>query len=135
MKFDLVRPCKDCPFRTDVTPYLTARRVREITGALIRRDQTFACHKTIKSDEDGDTYATGESQHCAGATIMLERLGRPNQMMRIAERLRVYDRSKLDLAAPVYATPALMAAAQRRGNKSLVREGGPAEQAPSASPE
>lgn len=41
-------------------------------------------------------------QHCAGAMIILERLERPNQMMRICERLGLYDRRKLKMDAPVF---------------------------------
>lgn len=115
MNFDLKRPCKDCPFRTDVIPYLRPSRAREITDSLIRQQGTFSCHKTNDfGGDDGEAIETSKTQHCAGATIMLEKLGRPNQLMRIAERLGVYDRKKLDMAAPVYDTPAKMIAAQRR---------------------
>lgn len=30
MKFDLTHPCKDCPYRTDVVPYLKQDRAEEI---------------------------------------------------------------------------------------------------------
>lgn len=101
MKFDLVSPCKECPFRTDVEPYLLPERAEEICDAL-ERGQTFSCHKT--NDYSGeDVRETSDSQHCAGALIMLEKMEMPNQMMRIAERLRIYDRTKLRMDAPVYA--------------------------------
>jgi hypothetical protein len=32
MNFDLVRPCGDCPFRSDKRAYLRPERVREILG-------------------------------------------------------------------------------------------------------
>lgn len=119
MKFELRTPCKDCPFRTDVTPYLTRARVREITDAITEGQATFSCHKLNDLVEDEETgeedVVEGErAQHCAGAMIMLERLGRPNQMMRIAERVGLYDRSKLRMDSPVYATPEAMIKAQRR---------------------
>lgn len=117
MNFDLKRPCKDCPFRTDVKPYLTASRAREITDAITRQQATFSCHKTNQlvdgDDGENEVLETGKSQHCAGALIMLERLERPNQMMRIAERLGMYDASKLDMDAPVFDSPRAMVAAQR----------------------
>ena len=105
MKFDLRKPCDNCPFRTDVPVYLRLGRVEEITDVLVSGG-TFACHKTTESDPDdtGERYETPDSQHCAGALIMLERLERPNQMMRIMERLRLYDRRKLDMDAPVYSS-------------------------------
>lgn len=99
--FDMKRPCPGCPFRTDIAPYLARRRAAEIARALLD-DQSFHCHKTVDyRGEDGEGQVTGDSQHCAGATIVLEKMGQPNQMMRISERLRMYDRRRLDMKAPV----------------------------------
>lgn len=103
MNFDLVAPCKDCPFRTDITFYLRTERVEEICDAITRQQYTFACHKTTHHDDDGEHVPSKKEQHCAGALIMLEKMNRPNQMMRIAERLRYYDRHKLRMDAPVFA--------------------------------
>ena len=116
MKFDLVRPCKDCPFRTDIKGYLTPGRVREIADSLLLQQATFTCHKTNEFEDDDDgvtvTVQTADSQHCAGALIFLERMQRPNQMMRWMERIGAYDRTKLDMKWPVYRTTAEMARAQ-----------------------
>lgn len=108
MNFNLKRPCKECPFRSDIRPYLRKSRVREILDALFKQDQTFACHKTLDFDEEGESLITSKSQHCAGALILMEKNGRANQMMRIAERLGLYDRKKLDMSAPVFSTPSAM---------------------------
>lgn len=105
MKFNLKRPCKDCPFRTDIHPYLNADRVREITDALMTGNSTFACHETTEyNEEEGDMASTKDSSHCAGAMIFLEvqEIAIQNQMVRIAERLRIYDHKKLDMSAPVF---------------------------------
>jgi len=104
MKYDLKAPCKDCPFRTDVKPYLKPERAQEICEALVQYQQTFACHKTTvpDDDDDSDNVATSSSQHCAGAMIMLEHMELPNQMMRIMERCGGYDRRKLKMDSPVY---------------------------------
>jgi hypothetical protein len=120
MKFNLVRPCRDCPFRTDVKPYLSAARAREIVDSITLQQATFACHKTVdySDPEDDEPRAPkAEEQHCAGATILLERLDRPNQMMRISERLGLYNRRKLDMDAPVYRTPTAFVRAQRRADR------------------
>jgi hypothetical protein len=101
MKFNLKKPCKDCPFRSDINIYLTLPRVLEICRSLVNGG-TFPCHKTTESREDGELEATEKSEHCAGALIFLEKQNMPNQMMRIAERLRLYDRTKLDMDAPIY---------------------------------
>jgi hypothetical protein len=104
MKLDLIRPCANCPFRSDVRPYLRKGRAREIARALLG-DQSFSCHQTNSyDDESGEIAETSESQHCAGALIMLERLEHPNQMMRWMERVNQYDRRKLDMQAPVFSS-------------------------------
>lgn len=62
----------------------------------------FHCHKTGTTDEETDNLiATPASKHCAGALIYLEKRHRSNQMMRIAERLGLYDRTKLNMSADV----------------------------------
>ena len=63
----------------------------------------FACHKTCElTEEDGGEFTPRKgSVHCAGALIYLEKRDRPHQMMRICERLGMYDRTKLDMEAEV----------------------------------
>lgn len=112
MNFNLKRPCNNCPFRTDTLKgWLGAARAQDIIDSITRQDQTFACHKTTTSTDDDDEnegertggrIVDADAEHCAGALILLEKLERPNQMMRIAERLRYYDRTKLDMEAPVF---------------------------------
>lgn len=100
MKFDLKNPCGDCPFRTDRPKHkgwLGAARAKDICESLIDKQATFQCHKTIGLDKD-------KKQHCAGAMIMLEHMELPNQMMRIAKRLHLYNRSTLNMNAPVVTT-------------------------------
>lgn len=107
MKYELTRPCAKCPFRSDIPSYISPARVREIEYTLDRGE--FPCHETCDydhEDEDGMPFGreTEQSQHCAGALILLEKEERPSQMMRIMERLRMYDRTKLDMSAPVHDT-------------------------------
>lgn len=57
----------------------------------------FPCHKTTDFGNEDD-YIPGKNpneRHCAGALIFAERHGNCTQMMRIAERLRFYDHTKL----------------------------------------
>lgn len=103
MRFEITTPCPNCPFRTDDGAIrLRAERAREIAQDL---DQcTFTCHKTTVPDpNNGAEMMDGpNAQHCAGALIMLEREGAPSQMMRIAERLGIYDPQALKMDAPVF---------------------------------
>lgn len=103
MKYDLRRPCPKCPFRTDVPGYLRCGRAAEIARSLAE-GAAFACHETTASMEDDEMetcVATADSQFCAGALLVLEHQEQPNQLMRIAERLGLYDAERLDRAAPV----------------------------------
>jgi len=102
MRFDLVRPCPHCPFRTDGEGYLREDRARDIALALAR-GADFACHQTTVDDPDDEfeRIATSKSQMCAGAMIAMLREDAPNQTMRIAERLGLFDPGKLDTNAPV----------------------------------
>ena len=109
MNFNLRRPCKHCPFRSDRNGFLDAARAREIATL----DASFACHETIDHDDDGDGVVLPDSSHCAGFLIMREKLNKPSQMMRIAERLGLYDRRKLDMDAPVYDSVAEMVRCHR----------------------
>ena len=77
--YDLVRPCTNCPFRTDETAIRFAARERdeEIEESAYRYG--FPCHTTAE-DEDGyglqDGFYFGEnSQHCVGYIIMSFKAG------------------------------------------------------------
>ncbi len=98
--YGLTTPCPKCPFRNDIPPFLLPPRVQEIKRSLVRAE--FPCHNTIEHDEEGGYVRSGDEMHCAGALILMEKEGQSSQMMRIAERLGMYDRTKLDMAAPVY---------------------------------
>lgn len=98
--YSLTRPCPKCPFRSDITPYLRTDRVRDLARALVRSE--FACHQTTKPTGDGDRVATKDSIHCAGALILLEKEKLPSQMMRICERVGLYDPTTMDMTSAVY---------------------------------
>lgn len=132
MRFDLKSPCSSCPFRRDVPAFLHPQRAREICDAILKHDETFACHKTVDYSEEGEPYdpegegdillgnldegrQTQETHHCAGALILAQKLGHPNQLTRIAGRMGLYDHRKLRLDAPVFDTPAEMIRHHRKG--------------------
>lgn len=126
MKMDLVRPCKNCPFRNDIEPYIRAARVRELERGLVGEQATFSCHKTVDYDRDDEdepadedrAYTPSESdQQCAGAMILLMKIGAPNQLMRIYARFGGLDLDKLDMQAPVYDTFDEMYRAHRKAEK------------------
>lgn len=100
--YRLTSPCHNCPFRNDIRPYLRPERVDEIEACLDRGE--FPCHKTAAAaaEEDNDRPVPDRPSHCAGSLILLEKLNRASQMMRIAERVNLYDRTQLNMDAPVF---------------------------------
>ena len=78
VKYDMVRPCTNCPFRNDDTAIRFADRERaeEIEESAYRHG--FPCHTTaelVEHDDDHlfqqDGFYFGEnSQHCVGYIIM-----------------------------------------------------------------
>lgn len=94
MKYTMTTPCKDCPFTMSKKQF-SDRRLKEFASG------SFPCHKTAELNEESGYEATNKSVHCAGALIYLEKRNAPNQMMRIAERLGMYDMRKLDMNAEV----------------------------------
>lgn len=103
--FARVKPCKKCPFRTDVEPYLTQDRVTEIVTD-VANGAPFWCHETtvmVEDDEDGSEMAPDEnSAVCAGSIIVMEKMDQPNQYLRIAERVGAYDRERMHMDSPVH---------------------------------
>ena len=99
MNYTLTSPCKECPFLAKHKRGYTIRRLEEMASG------EFPCHKTAdvrEDDDEGSVYvATTTGAHCAGALIYLEKRDRSHQMMRICERLGMYDRTKLDMEAKV----------------------------------
>lgn len=67
-------PCKHCPFRSDVRPFLTPQRAEEIAYAACNPYSDFHCHKTTEPDEDengdGDMVVTADSKICVGFLAM-----------------------------------------------------------------
>lgn len=82
--FDLKKTCKDCPFvlGSSTNKTLHHKRIPQIKRDLLG-GQSFSCHKTVNYGEE----TKKKEQHCVGAMMWLYERGRPNQMMRIAERL------------------------------------------------
>jgi len=65
------KPCKNCPFRSDVKPFLHPERAAEIAYATQNTFADFTCHSTIEYDgcEDIQGRATGDfskAKTCAG---------------------------------------------------------------------
>ena len=97
MKYTMTTPCNQCPF-LEGSGFTKAQLNRHARGE-------FGCHKACELREDDEGFEqfepTKDTPHCAGALIYLEKRGKPHQMMRIAERLGMYNHTNLDMKAKV----------------------------------
>ena len=124
MKLHPKPPCDDCPFRVAPRFHFDEDRACEIAQAL-RRGESFSCHKTLDYSESAGAV-TPQTRHCAGAMLVLEKEGRPNQLMQVAQRLGCYDAEGLRQASrhvPVYADLDAFAEATSRWPPSRERAG------------
>lgn len=67
------QPCKHCPYRYDVKPFLRAERGAELAHHASNPYNSFSCHKTTEEDEDsedGEMMVTENSLECAGFMSM-----------------------------------------------------------------
>jgi hypothetical protein len=121
--YALSTPCANCPFRSDVEPYLRASRAREIAAAL-REFGDFSCHKTtvhVQGPEGMEELVAGpNTKQCAGSLIIQIKSGTPGQLTRISARTGSLDPEALDMDAPVYADLAAFVAAYAAAEGEVV---------------
>lgn len=63
------KPCKHCPFRNDVKPFLHPDRAAELAYAASNPYIDFPCHKTTEPNydsEEGEMLRVNTSKECAG---------------------------------------------------------------------
>lgn len=99
MQYTMHSPCDQCPFL--IGSGFTWRSL------MAHASGEFACHKACDVNDDTGNYEarSDKTPHCAGALIFLEKQDAPHQMMRICERLGLYDASKLNMEAGIVSKP------------------------------
>jgi hypothetical protein len=102
MDYDMKKPCECCPFRRGTPMRLTRGRVAEVVGMMLNPNGgEFPCHRTIEhlegdnGEDAGFREKNGKGKHCAGALIFAEKNKKSTQMMRICERIGIYDPATL----------------------------------------
>lgn len=61
--------CANCPFRTDVKPFLHPERASQIAYSAANPYSEFHCHKTldyVDTDDTGEPASTEKTKFCAG---------------------------------------------------------------------
>lgn len=96
------KPCECCPFRRGTAMRLTKGRVAEVVGMMLNPNGgEFPCHRTIEhlesehGEDAGFREKNGKGKHCCGALIFAEKNRTSTQMMRICERIGMYDAASL----------------------------------------
>ena len=79
-EYFMKQPCKHCPFRNDVKPFLHPERAEEIAYSTQNPYNSFPCHKTTVSDEEfggdgSECVAIETTKECAGFLTMRAQLG------------------------------------------------------------
>jgi hypothetical protein len=102
MDYDMKKPCECCPFRRGTAMRLTTGRVRDVVGGMLKSNGgEFPCHRTIEhlegdqGEDAGFREKNGKGKHCCGALIFAEKNRTSTQMMRICERIGMYDAAAL----------------------------------------
>lgn len=79
--YNVTSPCSECPFRKDIKPYLTKARAQQLVTKVIKGDNTFTCHKTLKNPI---------KSHCSGAVHLIVKEDHPNRSLYTARILGLY---------------------------------------------
>ena len=103
MKFDLKKPCDNCPFRKEGAISLARGRLAGIVKTLKDDHNVFYCHKSVHHrkggdwTDEGEYKASGNEQVCPGSLAFMYRLG----YLPITARLAIMhgDLTKEELAA------------------------------------
>jgi hypothetical protein len=102
------KPCKDCPFRSDVSFYLGEDRAEQIVNDVILGDSAFHCHKTLtycSIDGDGNYIHTGNEKPCIGALLAIAKEcgdARANLWARLGSLIGQIDIENLDHSVAVH---------------------------------
>lgn len=107
--FHVKTMCSNCPFRRGQS-YLRRKRARELARNMASpHGGEFACHKTVKHDDEGEWSNRPESLHCIGAMAFAYNMGNATQFMRIMGRLGgIDDALVMSLQSEAYKTVAAM---------------------------
>lgn len=73
------KPCKHCPYRNDVTPFLINSRAEELAYLAKVKFASFPCHKTTEHEDldngYGDMVITSKTKECAGYLTLRAQVG------------------------------------------------------------
>lgn len=101
--WDLKKPCKDCPFRRDVTPHVGVLQKMELyLGQMVNGRFAHSCHKTDPRSDGWSGRYYGPVQHCAGALIFTRNIGEIQDLALWAAENKKFSFKKLSRKTEVF---------------------------------
>lgn len=82
MRYDLRRPCRDCPFRREGGCRVGAKHIERVATYKT----PFPCHKTVRYESRYRWRDHGRAQACAGALAFQARQNGASKPIEIAKR-------------------------------------------------
>lgn len=69
MKYDLKKPCAQCPYKRDSAPGWTGDYAPEDLVTVVQQEQDFPCHTLINYNDPDWRDNLEEAQQCAGWAV------------------------------------------------------------------
>jgi hypothetical protein len=106
MRYDLHRPCADCPFRRENGIRLSRQQAHSLLSSFVERQPVvLPCHKTTTMRSDGVPELAPDTQHCAGLFVLWQvKYKQQTAHMIAAQESGLYDPSALQGADEVVDT-------------------------------
>jgi hypothetical protein len=99
------QPCKDCPFRAEVSFHLGKERAQQITNDVILGDSAFHCHKTIIYGSGDEIVRSGNEKPCIGSMLAIAKErgdARANLWLRMGFLIKEIDVDSLDNSVNIH---------------------------------
>ena len=114
LSFNLKAPCRDCPFRSDIRPYLPQSTSRTVRPRSRTHDLRLPRDRSLSATQrQARPFQPSNSASLHRRLILMHKTECQGDLQQLAERLEFYDRGELRMDAPVYDTFEQMIKAQK----------------------
>lgn len=97
MRYDLKKPCNECPYVGKIPGWIGAHDTAQDFVDVVLADAPFPCHCTVRHDSDAPSVTAqmeqkgNKLQHCAGYALFMSQMcksSRRPELFRMQQRLR-----------------------------------------------
>lgn len=95
MKFNLRKPCKQCPYLAQVEGWIGGHDTAQDFHDAVQADVRFPCHKTTEAYQEKPT----QEQHCAGYAMYMNAICKRShdlEMMKLQDQVEGDNKLLLD---------------------------------------